>query len=259
MPFYFQVSDASIVLTSFRRINEGRCTRLIPLLLKAERLFLKAKRVCSTWSCHERAYNNAAWNDATTQSGTDNVQLTRTKMWEIFKSLIVIGRMARCVTLVQRMSVICQISKWETHDNQPRVRKSWWMRVLWCHFMSGSKRARAAMKCYKVDLRSLDIYIYIYIYIYISRSLTEKINVFEIRVLNVGLLADERHFWKEFLDVSSLWSSSFLISNLLGLQEFNDLIDLLNRRFNFAACHRREAHETFTGKASTLMNSGKWR
>jgi len=104
------------------------------------------------------------------------------------------------------------------------------------------------------------IYIYIYIYIYISRSLTEKINVFEIRVLNVGLLADERHFWKEFLDVSSSWSSSFLISNLLGLQEFNDLIDLLNRRFNFAACHRRrEAHETFTGKASTLMNSGKWR
>jgi len=134
----------------------------------------------------------------------------RTKMWEISKSFVVIGRVARCVTLlVQRMSVICQISKRETHDNQPRVRKTWWMRMLWCHFVSESKRVCAAMKCYKVDSRSFDI----------SRSLTEKINVFETRIL--GLSSDERYFWKvssSMFPIHAIASPYFLISNLQALK-----------------------------------------
>jgi len=73
--------DASIVLTSFRQINEGRCATLReinPAASKSRKIIFKSQMRLSYLipSCHGGIYNNA-WNDATTQSGTDNVQLTR--------------------------------------------------------------------------------------------------------------------------------------------------------------------------------------
>jgi len=137
-----------------------------------------------------------------------------TKMWEIFKSFIAIGRVARCVTLVQRMSVIRRISTRETHDNQ-RVRKIWWMRVLWCHFTSESKRARAAMKCYKVDSCSLDI----------SRPLIQRINAFEeFSTSDYRRMRGISGKSCSTFPIRAIASPNSLISNLLDSQELTSSV-----------------------------------